>query len=340
PRIAGPEAGSGPSRLRRLPHCRRERELLRRRKQSRRVEHDDRPPVLHDQARDVLRGEALHDRRGRRDLGGRDLQHLGDRVHDHAELAALPLEDHRARFLAQRRGQAEPLAEIHERHGDALVAQHALEEIGRLGERRRGLVPEDPLDLEDVEGQVLTGHLEGDQLDVVARGHPMCSPSASRSRIGTRAPRRRATPDAHGSDSPRGTGNTASRTTSSASSTSNATWRVPSPAPSVTSTAARPRSGGGARSPNRAPRCTTGTSRPPTAEPRSWAIPPPPAARIARTPSAPSRPIPVRTTPRLCAPNTWATERNSGSAAGRTPHTGGSWSSAIAGPSGARSTRI
>src|SRR6184192_1202430 len=60
----------------------------------------------------------------------------------------------------------------------------------------------------------------------------------------------------------------------------------------------------------------------------------------ARTPPPPSLPIPVRTTPRLCAPTTWATERNSGSAAGRTPHTGGSWSSAIAGPSGARRTRI
>src|SRR5213078_1324426 len=209
-----------------------------------------------------LRGQALHDGRGRRDLGGGHLQHLGDRVHDDAELTALPLEDHRARFLAQRRGRAEPFTEIHERHGDALVAQHALEEIGRLGEGGGSLVAEDPLDLEDVEGQVLAGHLEGDELDVVAGGHPMRSPSASKSRIGTRAPRRRATPDAHGSDSPRGTGSAASRTTSSASSTSNATYRVPSPAPSVTRTVARPRSGGGVRSPNRAPRCTTGTSRP------------------------------------------------------------------------------
>src|SRR5207253_707034 len=148
-------------------------------------EHDDRPPVLHDQSGDVFRGETFHDRGGRGDLRSRDLQHLGDGVHDHAELAALPLEDHRARFLAERRGHAQPLAEIHQRHRDAL-----------------------------------------------------------------------------GSDSPRGTGSAASRTTSSASSTSNATYRVPSPAPSVTRTVARPRSGGGVRSPNRAPRCTTGTSRP------------------------------------------------------------------------------
>src|SRR6059058_3251846 len=40
--------------------------------------------------------------------------------------------------------------------------------------------------------------------------------------------------------------------------------------------------------------------------------------------------MPVSTTPMLLAPNTWATERNSGSAAGRTPHTGGSWFSAMA----------
>src|SRR6185437_13720066 len=118
--------------------------------------------------------------------------------------------------------------------------------------------------------------------------------------------------------------------------------RPPMPAPRATrSTSIRSAislSGNTASTP---PSCTAAVGIPAiTAEPRSWAIPPPPAARIARTPSAPSRPIPVRTTPRLCAPNTWATERNSGSAAGRTPHTGGPWSSAITGPSGARSTRI
>src|SRR6266849_4681616 len=89
------------------------------------------------------------------------------------------------------------------------------------------------------------------------------------------------------------------------------------------------------------PMCTAAVGMPAiTADPLSWAIPPPPAARIARTPSAPSRPIPVSTTPTLRAPKTRATERNSGSAAGRTPHTGGSWSSAMAGPSAARITRI
>src|SRR2546430_1776633 len=33
-------------------------------------------------------------------------------LHEDAELTALPLEDHRARFLAQRRGRAEPFTEI------------------------------------------------------------------------------------------------------------------------------------------------------------------------------------------------------------------------------------
>src|SRR2546427_12535856 len=84
------------------------------------------------------------------------------------------------------------------------------------------ILAEDPLHLEDVEREVLTGHLEGDELDVVACGHPMRSPSASRSRIGTSTPRRRATALAQRSDSPCGTGSAASRTTSSASSTSKA----------------------------------------------------------------------------------------------------------------------
>src|SRR2546426_11926507 len=142
----------------------------------------------------------------------------------------------------------------HQRDRDALIAQHAFEEVRRHGERRRRLVPQDALHLEDVEGEVLAGDLERDELDVVAGGHVRRSPSASRSRIGTSTPLRRATAAAHGSDSPRGTGRAASRTTSSASSTSKATCRIPSPAPSCTSTAARPRSGGGARSPSSAPR--------------------------------------------------------------------------------------
>src|SRR4029077_2695047 len=190
--------------------------------------------------------------------------HLGDGVHHDAELAALPLENHAARLLAMRSRDPEPLPQIDERDGGPLILEHALQEIGGLGQRRRCLVAKDTLHLKDVEGEVLPGHLERDELYVVARGHPMRSPSASRSRMGTSAPRRRATPEAHGSDSPRGTGSAASRTTSSASSTSKATRRAPSPAPISTRTAVRPRSGGGVRSLINAPRCTTGTRRPRT----------------------------------------------------------------------------
>src|SRR5438132_10562414 len=52
------------------------------------------------------------------------------------------------RSLAVRRRHAEPLAQVDERHRGALVLQHALEEVGGLGERRRRLVAEDPLHLE------------------------------------------------------------------------------------------------------------------------------------------------------------------------------------------------
>src|SRR5207302_7357830 len=218
----------------------------------------------HHETRDVRRRQALHDPGRGCDLLGRDLSHFGHGVHHDAELSALPLENHAAGLLAVRGRNAEPLAQVHQRDGGPLVLEHALQKIGGLGQRRRCLVAKDTLHLEDVEGEVLPGQLEGDELYVVARGHPMRSPSASRSRIGTRAPRRRATPEAHGSDSPRGTGSAASRTTSSASSTSKATRRAPSPAPISTSTAVRPRSGGGVRSLIKAPRCTTGTRRPRT----------------------------------------------------------------------------
>src|SRR2546427_599560 len=78
---------------------------------------------------------------------------------------------------------AEPLAQVHQRDGGPLVLEHALQKIGGLGQRRRCLVAKDSLHLEDVEGEVLSGQLEGDELYVVARGHPMRSPRASRSRI-------------------------------------------------------------------------------------------------------------------------------------------------------------
>src|SRR5438034_214800 len=167
---------------------------------------------------------------------------------------ALPLQDDGAGLFTVRRRGAEPLAQVDQRDGAPMISQHAFEKIRRLGERRGRLVTQDALDLKDVEGEVLARHLERDELDVVVGTHVMRSPNASRSRIGTSVPLRRATPAAHGSDSPRGTGSAVSRPTSSASSPSNATRRTPSPAPSSTSTAVRPRSGGGDRSPSSAPR--------------------------------------------------------------------------------------
>src|SRR5436190_5295573 len=88
------------------------------------------------------------------------------------------------------------------------------------------------------------------------------------------------------------------------------------------------------------PACTAAAGMPEmTAVSRSWAKPLPPASLIARKPSAPSRPIPVRTTPTLRAPYASAMERNSGSAAGPTPQIGADLSNAITGPSGDERTR-
>ena len=64
--------------------------------------------------------------------------------------------------------ELEALAQVDHRHGAALVRHHALEELGRLGQRRGRLVAEDPLDLEDVERELLGPDPEAHELDVVA----------------------------------------------------------------------------------------------------------------------------------------------------------------------------
>ena len=79
---------------------------------------------------------------------------------------------------------------------------------------------------------------------------------------------------------------------------------------------------------------------------RSWRSPDP--GRCRRRPrrgsraAPPRRPGPGRSAPRRrrAARRCWATLRNSGSAAGRTPQTAGSWSSSSRRPSGPAATRI
>ena len=98
---------------------------------------------------------------------------------------------HEPGLLADRRVELEPLPQIHHRHRAAFVGDHALEEVGRLGQRRGRHVPEDPLDLEDVERELLGPDPEGHELDVVAGGRHAAAvsvkraPSAARSSSGT-----------------------------------------------------------------------------------------------------------------------------------------------------------
>src|SRR6266446_6675466 len=121
------------------------------------------------------------------------------------DLSAIELENDGARILAQRRSGAEPLAQVDERDRAPLILKYAFEKLRRLRQWRRSLVAQNALDLENVEREVLTAHLERDQLDVVTaalasdRRHVIRSPSASRSRIGTRPSSCSATPAAHGS---------------------------------------------------------------------------------------------------------------------------------------------
>jgi hypothetical protein len=73
---------------------------------------------------------------------------------------------------------------------------------------------------------------------------------------------------------------------------------------------------------------------------RSCTIAAPPASRMARRPSAPSRPMPVSTTPTMSGAKVRTTERKSGSADGRTPQIGGEPSSEIVTPRSPRTTRM
>src|SRR4029077_861290 len=174
-----------------------------------------------------------------------DLQHLGDDVHHQADFPAVVVEDHGAGVVAHRRRYPQALPQVDHRDGGAFVPQDSLEKLRRLGKGRGTLVAQDPLHLKDVEGEVLAGHAETHQLDIVARAHWIRSPNASISRIGISSVpsplARRPMPAAHGRVSPGGTGSGGSRPPSSASSTSNPTSRPPR----FTSTIAEPRSTGG-----------------------------------------------------------------------------------------------
>jgi len=91
------------------------------------------------------------------------------------------------------RGGGRDACQIGRVESPPLVLEHAFKNSGALG-NGRALVPEDALDLKDVEREVLAADLERDQLDVVTV-NPLVvrswygSPSASRSRIGTNRPR-------------------------------------------------------------------------------------------------------------------------------------------------------
>src|SRR6266571_3333039 len=94
-RAVGPGGGNPPSGLRLLLDRGLERQLLLGGEQPRGVEDDDRAAVLHDEPRDVVSREPLDEAGRRGDLGGGELQDLGDGVDHDADVAAVPLEEDR-----------------------------------------------------------------------------------------------------------------------------------------------------------------------------------------------------------------------------------------------------
>ena len=95
------------------------------------LQEDDGALARRDDAGDVGGGQPAHHRRRaramRRAVHPHHLPHL---VHQHADALAVQVEDHEPGLLADRRVELEPLAEVHHRHRAALVADHALQEIG------------------------------------------------------------------------------------------------------------------------------------------------------------------------------------------------------------------
>src|SRR3954463_163181 len=194
------------------------------------IQQDDGALGAGNDSSDVHRGEAAHHRAGRSDGGTVHPQHLAHFVYQYGHPLLLQLQHHDPGFLPNWGIELEALPQVNYRNSALTVRHHAFEELGRLGERRRGRVAENTLHLQDVEGEFLASHPEGYHLDIVASVHGAEASvkrelNAGRSSSGTRVSAWRATPTAHGSVSPGGTGSAFSRTSSSASSTSRQTRR-------------------------------------------------------------------------------------------------------------------
>src|ERR1700687_471023 len=70
------------------------------------------------------------------DLGGRNLQHFGSRVHDKADQLVVQLHDENAVLLiGMNLGLAESFAEVHDGNDFAAQIDHALDQIGSTGNR-------------------------------------------------------------------------------------------------------------------------------------------------------------------------------------------------------------
>src|SRR5260370_22967738 len=71
------------------------------------------------------------------DLGGRNFQHFGSRVHDKADQLVVQLDDENAVLLiGMNLGLAEAFAEIHHRNDFPAQIDHALDQIGSAGNGR------------------------------------------------------------------------------------------------------------------------------------------------------------------------------------------------------------
>ena len=172
------------------------------------------------------------------------------------------------------RVELEALAQVDHRHRAAVVGDHALEELGRLGQRRGRHVAEDPLDLQDVERELLgarPGRSPPGRRRRCSCGRRLREACAQRGEIEQRhqtRPSVRATAAAQGSVAARGNRQCRrSYSTDSASSTSRQSRR---PASSTSDAGRRSRSGGQAAPSSSAPRWTSGRMRPRTmATPRT-----------------------------------------------------------------------
>ncbi|CAM2148965.1 hypothetical protein PT2222_200130 [Paraburkholderia tropica] len=128
--------------------------------------HQDQHAAVHGaETREVLGRQRRAELRRGHDLVGLQREHVGHAVHHHAHHAMRDVQDdHDGLVVVLDTAQVKLDAHVHDRHDDAAQIDHALDEIGRVGDARDALVAADFLDLENVDAVLFRAQREDEEL--------------------------------------------------------------------------------------------------------------------------------------------------------------------------------